>query len=216
MARSLGMVYKRARRSCSHKRDQEHFDRCHRALSEAKEAEDKGLINLFYFDESGFSQEPSVPYAWQPKGEQLRIPSVKSKRINMLGFMNRSNDLFYYPVEGMVDSQTVINVFNDFAEQMADPKYSSGDRYTVVMVDNASIHTSRLFRDKLIDWAIEKKILVCYLPTYSPELNLIEILWQKVKYEWLNLFEVMDFKVFKAEVTRVFDQVGQKYMISFG
>ena len=116
----------------------------------------------------------------------------------------------------MVDSQTVINVFNDFAEQMADPKYSSGDRYTVVMVDNASIHTSRLFRDKLIDWAIEKKILVCYLPTYSPELNLIEILWQKVKYEWLNLFEVMDFKVFKAEVTRVFDQVGQKYMISFG
>ena len=130
--------------------------------------------------------------------------------------MNRSNDLFYYPVEGMVDSQTVINVFNDFAEQMADPKYSSGDRYTVVMVDNASIHTSRLFRDKLIDWAIEKKILVCYLPTYSPELNLIEILWQKVKYEWLNLFEVMDFKVFKAEVTRVFDQVGQKYMISFG
>ena len=130
--------------------------------------------------------------------------------------MNRNNDLFYYPVEGMVDSQTVINVFNDFAEQMADPKYSSGDRYTVVMVDNASIHTSRLFRDELIDWAIEKKILVCYLPTYSPELNIIEILWQKVKYEWLNLFEVMDFKAFKAEVTRVFDQVGQEYMISFG
>ena len=53
------MVYKRVRRSCSHKRDQEHFDRCHKALAEAKEAEDKGLINLFYFDESGFSQEPS-------------------------------------------------------------------------------------------------------------------------------------------------------------
>ncbi len=130
--------------------------------------------------------------------------------------MNRSNDLFYYPVIGMVNSQTVINVFNDFAEQMAAPKYSSGDRYTVVMVDNASIHTSRLFREELADWAIEKKILVCYLPTYSPELNLIEMLWQKVKYEWLNLFEVMDFKAFEAEVIRVFEQVGQEYMISFG
>jgi len=171
------MVYKRVRRSCSHKRDQEQFDRCHKALAGAKKAEDKGLVNLFYFDESGFSQDPSVPYAWQPKGKQLRIPSVKSKRINVLGFINRSNDLFYYPVVGMVDSQTVINVFNDFAEKMAAPKYTSEDRYTVVMVDNASIHTSRLFREKLTDWAIEKKILVCYLPTYSPELNLIEILW---------------------------------------
>ncbi|WP_419834107.1 transposase [Endozoicomonas atrinae] len=164
MAKNLGMVFKRVRRSCSHKRDQEHFDRCKRALAEAQEAEDKGLINLFYFDGSGFSQEPSVPYAWQPKGEQLRIPSVKSKRINVLGFMNRSNDLFYYPVIGKVDSQAVINVFNDFAEQMAVPKYSSGDRYTVVMIDNASIHTSQLFRAELADWAIKKKILVCYLP----------------------------------------------------
>ncbi|MFK0574097.1 MAG: hypothetical protein RM811_023995, partial [Endozoicomonas sp.] len=47
----------------SHKRDQEHFERCQTALKDAKEAEDKGLINLFYFDESGFSQEPCVPYA---------------------------------------------------------------------------------------------------------------------------------------------------------
>ncbi|WP_301335661.1 hypothetical protein [Endozoicomonas ascidiicola] len=42
------------------------------------------------------------------------------------------------------------------------------------------------------------------------------MLWQKVKYEWLNLFEVMDFKAFEAEVIRVFEQVGQEYMISFG
>lgn len=216
MAKSFGMVYKRVRRSCRHKRNQEQFARCQKALEDAKEAEDKGLINLFYFDESGFSQEPSVPYAWQQEGDQLRIPSVKSKRVNVLGFMNRSNDLFYYPVTGMVDSQVVINVFNDFAEQMATPKYSSGDRYTIVMVDNASIHTSRLFREELADWAIEKKVLVCYLPTYSPELNLIEKLWAKVKYDWLNLFDVMDFEAFRAEVIRVFEQVGQKYMISFG
>ncbi len=34
----------------------------------------------------------------------------------------------------------VIRVFEDFAEQMQDPKYSTGDRYTLVVVDNASIH----------------------------------------------------------------------------
>lgn len=63
---------------------------------------------------------------------------------------------------------------------------------------------------------IEKKIIVCYLPTYSPELNIIEMLWHKVKYEWLSFLEIMDFKAFEAEVKRVFEQVGQEYMISFG
>ena len=74
-------------------------------MKEAQNAEDKGLVNLFYFDESGFSQEPCVPYGWQEKGSQLEIPSVKSKRINVLGFMNRANDLFYYPVTGCVNSE---------------------------------------------------------------------------------------------------------------
>ncbi|PJE78666.1 hypothetical protein CI610_02388 [invertebrate metagenome] len=77
---------------------------------------------------------------------------MKSRRINILGFMNRVNDLFYYPVVGRVNSQTVIDVFDDFAEQMTVPKYSSNDRYTVVMMDNASIHTSKHFRERLDDW----------------------------------------------------------------
>ena len=213
--KKLGFVYKRLRKSCKHKRNEEHFERCKSALADAQEAEQKGLINLFYFDESGFSQEPCVPYGWQEKGGQLIIPSVKSKRINVLGFMNRANDLFYYPVTGSVNSDTVIEAFEDFATKIEDPKYSSNDRYTVVMVDNASIHTSHKFRAKVEDWMIEKRLIVCFLPTYYPELNLIEILWRKVKYEWLNLLSIMSYKEFEQEVKRVFDLFGQEYMISF-
>ena len=213
--KKFGFVFKRFRKSCKHKRNEEQFERCKSALAGAQEAEQKGLINLFYFDESGFSQEPCVPYGWQEKGGQLRIPSVKGKRINVLGFMNRANDLFYYPVAGSVDSDTVIESFEDFATKMEDPKYSSNDRYTVVMVDNASIHTSHKFRAKVEDWMIEKKLIVCFLPTYSPELNLIEILWRKVKYEWLNLLSIMCYKEFEQEVNRVFGSFGQEYTISF-
>ena len=62
---------------------------------------------------------------------------------------------------------------------------------------------------------IEKRLIVCYLPTYSPELNLIEILWRKVKYAWLNLMAIMSFNKFQKELNRVFDAVGKEYMISF-
>ena len=132
-----------------------------------------------------------------------------------MGFMNRDNDLFYYPVCGSVTGDEVIRAFEDFAEQMQDPKYSTNDRYTLVVVDNASIHTCQKFREKLDDWMIDKKLIVCYLPTYSPELNIIEILWDKVKYEWLNILEVMSFDEFQKELKRVFDMVGKEYMISF-
>ena len=156
-----------------------------------------------------------MPYAWQKTGEQLRIPSVKSSRINVLGFMNRDNDLFYSTVIGSVSTDVVIAIFDDFAEKIQDQKYSSNGRYTVVMIDNASIHTCKKFRDKLIDWALEKHMIVCYLPTYSPELNLIEILWRKVKYVWLNLQSIMSFSEFQKELKRVLDAVGKKYMITF-
>lgn len=211
----MGLVYKRVRLSCRHKRDQEKFDRCQPALKNAQDAEQKGIINLFYFDEAGFSQQPCVPYAWQQKGEQLRLPSVKSRRVNVLGFMNRSNDLFYYPVIGSVTGDTVIEVFDDFAEKMQDPKYSSNERYTLVIVDNASMHTCQKFRYRLDDWMIEKRLIVCYLPAYSPELNLIEILWRKVKYAWMDIMTIMDFDAFQKELGRVLDAVGREYSISF-
>ena len=49
----------------------------------------------------------------------------------------------------------------------------------------------------------------------SPELNLIEILWKKIKYEWLNLLSIKNLTEFEKEVERVFASFGKKYMISF-
>ncbi len=47
---------------------------------------------------------------------------------------------------------------------------------TVVIVDNAPVHTSCQFKDNLEKWE-EKGLSLKYLPAYSPELNKIEILW---------------------------------------
>jgi hypothetical protein len=36
-------------------------------------------LDLYYFDESGFSLTPCIPYAWQPVGEVIEVPSSRSK-----------------------------------------------------------------------------------------------------------------------------------------
>jgi transposase len=53
------------------------------------------------------------------------------------------------------------------------------------------------------------------LAAYSPELNLIEILWRKIKYEWLPLTAYDSFKTLLRELQKVLAGVGSKYQINF-
>lgn len=53
-----------------------------------------------------------------------------------------------------------------------------------------------------------------FLPPYSPELNRIEMLWRKMKYEWLP------FKAFEPdELEQAIDEIlagfGDKYTLTF-
>src|SRR2546430_14418116 len=54
---------------------------------------------------------------------------------------------------------------------------------TVVVIDNASVHTSEEFEECLPRWK-KQGLIIMYLSTYSPELNLIQVLWRKIKYTW--------------------------------
>jgi transposase len=53
-----------------------------------------------------------------------------------------------------------------------------------------------------------------YLPTYSPELNLIERLWRKIKYDWLPLSGYESFANLVKAVLAVLDGVGYEYQIT--
>lgn len=174
---------------------------------------DHGKIRLYYFDEAGFSLEPSVPYAWQPVGGQLEIPSFKSKRITVLGFFSKGHPASFHTAEGRVNSATAVSVFDAFASAYA-AEYQSHQTPCVVNVDNASIHTSKAFCSHLDKWAA-MGVFVHYLPTYSSELNLIETLWRKIKYEWLPLSCYATYENLKKSLRGILDGVGHEYQINF-
>ena len=56
---------------------------------------------------------------------------------------------------------------------------------TVLVMDNASIHTANKLQNKIEEWE-SLGLTIFFLPTYSPELNLIEIVWRRIKYKWLQ------------------------------
>lgn len=163
-------------------------------------------IDLFYLDESGFCLTPCISYGWQEKGQTVEIPCTKSKRLNVLGFYNRENEFYQFSTENKIDSEFVIKAIDTFIERVFRP--------TVLVVDNASIHTSKLFMSKIEAW-MEKKLYVFYLPKYSPHLNMIEILWRFIKYSWIDVKAYLSWENLVKNLEEIFDQIGSKFRINF-
>lgn len=204
--KNADLSWKRMRKSVKSKRDQVEFERVKEEITALHEQESLGELDVYYFDESGFNLKPDVPYAWQAVGETIEIPSGHSKRLNVLGFCNKQQDFHATTVQGYVNSEIVIACFDKFCDTI--------NKKTIVIVDNASMHTSGKFKDKLNEWA-ENNLIVKYLPPYSPELNLIEIVWRFIKYSWLPLSAYLSFKNLKNELQNVLDNIGSEYQITF-
>jgi transposase len=175
-------------------------------LTELRGQEKREEIDLRYLDESGFSLVPYIPYGWQEKNETIIIKSRTGKRINVIGLMNRKNELCYQIIQHSITSKDVIKFLDIFSNKL--------DRKTVVILDQASIHTSDYFIDKLEEWK-QKSLEIFWLPTYSPKLNLIELLWKFVKYEWIDVEAYTSQNSLVKYLEKVFDNFGSEYVINF-
>jgi hypothetical protein len=164
--------------------------------------EERGEIDLYYFDEAGFSQTPTLPYAWSPGGQPVELPAFShSKRLNILRFMSRRGTLIHHATTAWVTTDVVIEAFEKLIAK------KTGETMTVVLMDNAQIHRSVKFRRERLEW-VDHGVFVLYLPPYSPELNLIEILWRRVKYEWLPVFAYLSFEKLCDNVRQVLSGYG--------
>ena len=206
--------WKRCRQSVSDKRDEDAFERDTEIMAYLKQREDEGSIHLRYFDESGFSTTSSVPYGWQPVGKTFRLPCHRSKRLNVLGFMGRDNELFFQTAEQTVTAETVIAAFDAFTEHDYFTEFRQTGKLCFVVMDNASIHKTQAFRDKMDDWLL-RGVQPRFIPPYCPELNLIEILWRKIKYEWLTMDAYLSYAHLKAKVVDTLNRFGNELRITF-
>lgn len=206
LCKKARLSWKRVRKSLRGKRNDKQFAAALETIKTLIDQADKGEIDFYYFDESGFTLEPCVPYAWQFVGEHIEIPSSKSKRLNVLGFIDRNCRFESFVFEGSVTSEVVVACFDQFVQKIT--------KETVVIIDNASMHTSKIFQENIDKWKA-KGLIIQNIPAYSPELNKIEILWRKIKYEWLNFSAYESFQSLKNALNNILANIGKDYRINF-
>ncbi len=203
--------------------------------------EKAGKCSVFYGDESGFCLSSVVPYLWQPKGKTLGLPAkAHSRRLNVLGFLSRNSetnsdpsrnsdtksdpsrnsdtksdpsrnsDLHTFLFQGRITAQFVLDSVEALLPSLTRP--------TVLVLDNASVHRSKLIQQKRKEWK-QKGLRLLFLPPYCPHLNLIESLWRMIKYRWLAPDAYQNFETLCQSVKDILAQVGtkpeNKYQLSF-
>src|SRR2546428_13043658 len=110
--------------------------------------------DLSCYDEAGFTLDPYLPSAWQEPGTVIEIPARKYGRMNVLGFMNRKNDLPPFIFAQSVHTEVVIACFEECSKTLK--------KKTVVVMDNASVHTSEAFEACLPQWK-KQGLIIKYL-----------------------------------------------------
>lgn len=205
--KKLGYSYRRIRKRLKKQPDDAEYQSKLKLLEGLISLEKKSFVTIYYADESGFNETPCIPYGWQPK-EGLSIPTQKGRRMNVFGLMSRDNQLYTYTETSSIKSDFIINAIDDFGTSKTRAPQS------VIVLDNAKVHHSQKFKDKIQEWK-EQGIRIFYLPPYSPHLNLIETFWRKCKYEWLRPQHFNSWKAVTEQLNDIFKHFGSKYNIAF-
>jgi transposase len=157
----------------------------------------KGQREVFFIDAAHFVWGAFLGYLWFWSRLFISAPSGR-KRFNVLGAINaRTHQLVTVTNDSYINSDSVCHLLRAIAEL--------GFQVPVTLVlDNAKYQHAQIVKEL----AAHLKIELLYLPTYSPNLNLIERLWKFVKKKCLYSRYYENFDLFSGAIRQCLSKVG--------
>ncbi|MEH1908554.1 IS630 family transposase [Nostoc sp.] len=146
-------------------------------------------LQVWFWDESGFSLRVIRRKNWIQKGQRKKVTGQRSSgKVNIMGavrfhdrkrmcfFVEKGNgDIFYQQLQQLYEQ-----IKQEWVEQgNASEDFTKKGPKIMIILDNASYH-----KKKIILVEIEKNlpnIQLYFLPPYSPDYNLIELVWHSAK-----------------------------------
>jgi transposase len=133
-----------------------------------------GVIELFFMDASHFVMGGFPGRVWSLVRKYVKTASGR-QRYNVLGALNFvSKRIVTIVNDSYITSKQVVEMLEKLASAYVKP--------IKVVLDNARYQRCALVIEKAAQIGIE----LVFLPTYSPNLNLIERVWKIVKLKVLN------------------------------
>lgn len=142
-----------------------------------------GDIALLFADESEALTHPYLARAWAKRGADLRVEAPgQAHKVAMIGALDFvSRDLIVHTSRSKRSSD--VTALLERLDRMYGPKPGEARPPTVIVLDNAPVHTSKATLAALAQrshWLNPE-----WLAKYAPELNDIERSWQTLKAQRL-------------------------------
>lgn len=146
-------------------------------------------LQVWFWDESGFSLRVIRRKQWGQRGQRKKLSGKRSRgRVNLMGglrYGDRKQNC-YFIEQGNGDSfYTNLIKLNQFVKEEWVEKGNSESEFeeqaprVLIVLDNASYHKKQLVLDKIMMECPNLELL--FLPPYSPDYNLIELVWHSCK-----------------------------------
>jgi len=139
-------------------------------------------------------------YGWIRKGVRKEIPSNTGRsRLNLSGVIDVINHSLVVQEDQMLNSEATISFFHKIE------KYYPCKSKIHIFCDNA-----RYYRNKAVTKYLEtSKIVLHFLPPYSPNLNPIERLWKWMKERVMYNVYYENFEEFKMAIMGFFSSLNK-------
>lgn len=163
--------------------------------------EEPERLQVWFWDESGFSLRVIRRKRWGKKGTRKKVTGQRKRgRVNIMGGLRYTDKKTISFVIKKGDADTFyeqlkfLNAFllQEWIEKGNKPEdFISMGAKIVIILDNASFHKRKDILKKI---ELEMpNIILEFLPAYSPDYNLIELVWHSAKEYIANrLFESVD------------------------
>jgi len=130
------------------------------------------LRKCVFVDEMGSNLAMTRRYGRAAPGERVHdtVPGDRGSNVSTIGAIDCTGIRTGLSVPGAIDGDTMVF----FVEELLAPTLKPGE---LVFLDNCPIHK----RDEIEERIDARGAGVIFLPTYSPDLNPIELCWSKIK-----------------------------------
>jgi transposase len=146
-------------------------------------------LQVWFWDESGFSLRVVRRKIWTKKGKRKKVNGTRKKgRVNIMGALRYTDKKRICFMIKKGDSETFYNQLTNFfmeileewvkAGNLAENFLENGPKI-IIILDNASYHKKQGIVNKIAQEL--PNIILEYLPPYSPDYNLIELVWHSTK-----------------------------------
>lgn len=164
-----------------------------------KEAQN-GDCHLLFMDAAHFILQPFVCALWCLKRICIKAASGRN-RINVLGAVNAiTKEVIVFSNTTFINAETIVDFLGQLKEHYTDLPLK-------IVLDNARYQHCKFVEET----AKGLGIILLFLPSYSPNLNIIERLWKFTKKTILYAKYYESPPKFHAAVTGFFDVINKQY-----